>query len=192
MQNSFSREKPVFAGFWVRLAACLTDQLLILAGLLLIRLLFGRIISFLDSTWLGEGILFQYTWKDICSYLAGAGYFILCTYFTGATVGKRLFNLRVAPAGDSRFTVTDIVYRETVGKFLSGIFLCAGYLMAGLDKEKRGLHDILCDTRVIYEKKVRQTIVPPVRGEDFYFQEGQYHFRQPGNLPLEEERKGQE
>lgn len=27
--------------------------------------------------------------------------------------------------------------------------------MIGIDKEKRGIHDILCDTRVIYGKKIK-------------------------------------
>ena len=41
--------------------------------------------------------------------------------------------------------------------------------MAGVDKEKRGLHDFLCDTRVIYAKKIKVIPVypryqaPPVR-----------------------------
>ena len=60
----------------------------------------------------------------------------------------------------------DIVYRETVGKFLSGIFLSIGYILVGLDNEKRALHDILCDTRVIYAKKIKiypvfQKPIPP-------------------------------
>ena len=41
------------------------------------------------------------------------------------------------------------LYRETVGRFLTGILLI-GYIAAGCDFEKRGFHDRLCDTRVIY------------------------------------------
>jgi len=32
---------------------------------------------------------------------------------------------------------------------LSAIILFIGFIMAGFDREKRGLHDILVDTRVI-------------------------------------------
>jgi uncharacterized RDD family membrane protein YckC len=32
---------------------------------------------------------------------------------------------------------------------LSAIILMIGYIMAGFDEQKRALHDILCDTRVI-------------------------------------------
>ena len=36
-----------------------------------------------------------------------------------------------------------------------------GYIIAGVDREKRGLHDILCDTRVIYAKKIKVIPVYP-------------------------------
>jgi uncharacterized RDD family membrane protein YckC len=32
---------------------------------------------------------------------------------------------------------------------VSAILLCIGYIMAGFDSEKRALHDMMCDTRVI-------------------------------------------
>lgn len=31
--------------------------------------------------------------------------------------------------------------------------------MAGIDGQKRGLHDMICGTRVIYEKRVKVTVV---------------------------------
>jgi uncharacterized RDD family membrane protein YckC len=34
-------------------------------------------------------------------------------------------------------------------KILSAIILGIGYIMVGFDSEKRGLHDMICDTRVI-------------------------------------------
>jgi uncharacterized RDD family membrane protein YckC len=34
-------------------------------------------------------------------------------------------------------------------KILSGVILLIGYIMAGFDAQKRALHDMLCDTRVI-------------------------------------------
>jgi uncharacterized RDD family membrane protein YckC len=34
-------------------------------------------------------------------------------------------------------------------KILSGIILLIGYIMAGFDGEKRALHDMICDTRVV-------------------------------------------
>jgi hypothetical protein len=34
-------------------------------------------------------------------------------------------------------------------KYISGLTLWIGYIMAGVDEEKRSLHDRICDTRVI-------------------------------------------
>ena len=58
-------------------------------------------------------------------------------------------------ADGGKLSLIDVIYRETVGKFLSGVILSIGFIMAGIDKEKRALHDMLCDTRVIYAKQVK-------------------------------------
>ena len=63
--------------------------------------------------------------------------FILLTYFTGATLGKRLFNIRVISVEERRYTFFEVIFRETVGRFLAKIILCAGYIMVGLDKQKK-------------------------------------------------------
>ena len=65
-------------------------------------------------------------------------------------------NLRVVPADrNEKLSFVDVLYRETVGRFLCGISIWIGYIIVGIDKEKRGFHDMLCDTRVVYEKKVK-------------------------------------
>ena len=83
-------------------------------------------------------------------------YFVLFTYYTGTTLGKKAMNLRVVNEdGSQKLNLIDVIYRETVGRFLCGLSVGIGYIMAGVDREKRGLHDMLCDTRVIYAKKVK-------------------------------------
>lgn len=146
----------VFAGFWVRLAAFLIDKLILGAVLLLVRLVMMIVMMVLKNTPLSGQLLFSFSLKDIVIYLCGALYFVLCTYYTGATPGKRLMNLRVVSAdGQETLSFINILYRETVGRFLSGLVASIGYLLIALDREKRGLHDILCDTRVIYATKLK-------------------------------------
>ena len=67
-----------------------------------------------------------------------------------------MLHLRVVSVEDRKPTLFEIVYRETVGRFLAGIMANVGYIMIGIHKEKHGLHDMLSDTEVIYyhEKKV--------------------------------------
>lgn len=156
MQNSCSNETPVYAGFWVRLAAFAIDHALILIPLLIANLIISGMLSIFDGTFLGGNVLFQYTLSDIISYLLQALYFIACTYMTGTTLGKRLMNLQVISANeDGKLTLTDVIFRETIGRFLCGVSMSIGYILIGLDSQKRGFHDMLSDTRVVYAKKVK-------------------------------------
>lgn len=186
MQNSYSSRDTEYAGFWVRLAAYVIDSIIVFFGLLFVRLFLSGIMSVLSDTWIGGNILFHYTLKDILLYGFQVLYFILCTYLTGTTLGKRAMNLRVVSADGQKLTILNVVYRETIGRFLCSISVGIGYIIAGVDREKRGLHDILCDTRVIYAKRVKvipvypryqappmpgqpmpgpgQTVVPPMPG----------------------------
>ena len=186
MQNSYSSRDTEYAGFWVRLAAYVIDSIIVFFGLLFVRLFLSGIMSVLSDTWIGGNILFNYTLKDILLYGFQVLYFILCTYLTGTTLGKRAMNLRVVSADGQKLTILNVVYRETIGRFLCSLSVGIGYIIAGVDREKRGLHDILCDTRVIYAKRVKvipvypryqappmpgqpmpgpgQTVVPPMPG----------------------------
>lgn len=172
MQNNYadqSGQELEFAGFWVRLAAYLVDLGIVWIGLLFVRLVMG-IISFVGGGLFETRWLFHYTIKDTILYLLQVTYFILITYYTGTTPGKRLMNLRVVHADSSRkLTFVNILYRETVGRFLCALSIGIGYIMAGVDREKRGLHDMFCDTRVVYGKKIKvipkyqaMTAYPPI------------------------------
>lgn len=134
----------------MRLIAYIIDSVVVFVALLIVRLLMAGVSLILEGTFLGGEILFQYTLKDIVLYLAKAAYFVMFTYFTGTTLGKKTMNLRVISADGGKLKLFDVIYRETVGRFLSAFVINIGYLMVGVDKEKRGLHDILCDTRVVY------------------------------------------
>ena len=156
----------IYAGFWVRLAAYLIDSVIVFFLLLVVRAVMSGVMSVLSGTALGGNILFSYTLKDIVLYLGEVLYFILCTRYTGTTLGKRAMNLRVIRVDESgELDFFTIAYRETVGRFLCGISICIGYLIIGLDREKRGFHDMLCDTRVVYGKKVKIYPVPPQNGQ---------------------------
>lgn len=156
MQGSNEKDTLSYAGFWVRLAAWILDTLLLSVGLFLVRIIMAGVMGVLKGTFLGGNLLFSYDLKDIVIYLCGAFYFILCTYYTGTTLGKRALNLQViSVAHGGRLTFFQILYRETIGRFLAGIFVGAGYLLIGADKEKRGIHDILADTRVVYGKRIK-------------------------------------
>ncbi len=146
----------VYAGFWVRAVAFLFDSLIIGAGILIVRFTLASPLSLLSGTILGGNLLFTYSLTDILSYLLWVSYYILLIYFTGTTPGKRLMNIRVIDkSGSEKLPLLNVIYRETIGKFLSAFFIGIGFLMTAVTKQKTALHDLLADTRVIYAKKIK-------------------------------------
>ena len=164
MQNRESQR--IYGGFFVRMFARLID--LVLAGLasLLLSIPVILICRLLPGDIESRGILFQYTICDIWRYLVRTAYFVTGTFVWGRTVGKRILNLRVVSANEGeKLNLLNSIYRETVGRYLSAILLI-GYIMCGIDEEKRALHDRLCDTRVIYDKGSPKLMKKEEQSED--------------------------
>ena len=162
MQNSQSVSVDMdYAGFWVRLSAYVIDSVVVFTGLLIVRLIFAGISLAGGDAITGTDILFHYSLKDIVLYGLKVLYFIAFTYLTGTTRGKKAMNLRVVSSNpEEKLTLLNVVYRETVGRFLCSLPVNIGYIVAGIDSEKRGFHDMLCDTRVVYQKKELQKTEP--------------------------------
>ena len=160
MQNN--TDSRVYAGFFVRLSAYLIDWLIVGAALLLVRI----------PVWIADmggvadlvlkDFIFEYSAYDIVLYLLKVAYFVLLTYFTGSTLGKKLLQIRVVSTEDRKPTFFEIVFRESVGKFLSGLVLYVGYILIGADKQKRGLHDMLSDTYVVYSHQKTVAVPSPI------------------------------
>lgn len=154
MQNK--TDDKIYAGFFVRLAAYIIDVIIVGIALLAIRIPIWIIAMGNPDNIIVKDLIFEYSIADIVIYVCKSLYFVLLTYYTGATLGKKLFCLKVVSTEGRRLTFFEVAFRETVGRFLSGLIMNIGYILIVLDKEKRGLHDFLSDTEVIYyhEKKV--------------------------------------
>ena len=163
-------DNQVNAGFFVRLAAYLIDSLIVGAALLTVR------IPFWVSSWgtpdniLVRDFVFKYSVADIVVYLLGVLYFVMLTYKTGSTLGKKALHIRVRSVEDRSMTFFEVAFRETVGRFLSSLAY-VGYIMIGVNKSKRGLHDILSDTEVIYYHEKKEHVETPVVVVPTYTQE---------------------
>ena len=158
MQNN--TENQVYAGFFVRLAAYIIDWIIVGCVLLVVKFPLWIATVASPDNFIVKDFIFSYSVKDIVLYLLSVLYFILLTYFTGATLGKRAMRLRVVSSEQRKMTLFEVAYRETVGRFLSKIIIFIGYFMIGPDREKRALHDRLADTRVVYYH-VREVEIPP-------------------------------
>ncbi|MBU2488675.1 MAG: RDD family protein [Proteobacteria bacterium] len=136
-----------YAGFWVRVAAKIVDGLLL--GLVM------SVIGFLmDPSGYHIFVGFKisdpnsFTWLDLIRTLLTLAY---STWFVGrfgATPGKMALKLRIMVADGSRVSYWRAMGRH-FAEYLSAFILGIGYLMVAFDQEKRGLHDRICNTRVI-------------------------------------------
>lgn len=160
MQNNTGNQ--VHAGFFVRLIAYLVDQLLVGIGLLFLQIPLSILQIFLPNNLFVKDLIFQYSIADIVCYAIGVAYFVLFTYHRGATLGKMLLHIRVVSTEERKLTFLEVLYRETIGRFLSGLILSVGYWFVIFHKEKRGLHDLLSDTKVVYYFTKTVTVEVPV------------------------------
>src|SRR5690554_160479 len=85
----------VYAGFFVRLAAYLVDILIVGIALSTLRFPMWFISLFNQDIFLLRPVLFNFSTWDIILYILSSLYFILLTYFKGATLGKYLLRIRV-------------------------------------------------------------------------------------------------
>ena len=137
------------AGFWPRAAALMIDRAILFLPLLLLRV----------PAWWGESglrlpVLFDFTLSEVVCAAASILYFTLLTWRGGATLGKRAMNLQVLREDGEKLSFLNCLYRESIGRYLSSLF-CIGYFLAAVDGRKQALHDMICDTQVVYAVPVR-------------------------------------
>jgi uncharacterized RDD family membrane protein YckC len=85
---------------------------------------------------------------NLIGILIMGGYFIILEGGPGYTLGKKALGLRVVtPEGDSIGYLK--AFARYVGKIISGVILCIGFIMAAFDDEKRTLHDRMVNSRVV-------------------------------------------
>lgn len=129
------------AGFWRRFAAIMIDGVILFVAQFPI-LFIGKLLGATQSI----------SWALYSNLIGGLLSFFYVGYFLttrGATVGKILLSIKVVRKNNQPFDFKTVFLREIVGKFVSGILLCIGYLMAAFRDDKRALHDLLADTQVV-------------------------------------------
>lgn len=161
MQNELEITR---AGFGPRAAAWIIDRLIVFAVLLIIRLP-AALSAFSGRGSFSHIVFFRCSISDILCWALGAAYFVLLTQFTGSTLGKKVMHLRVISESGTDLRFIDVLYRETVGRFLSGI-LYLGYLMCLADKQHRAFHDWLCGTNVVYDDIRFRTKTAPTAADE--------------------------
>jgi uncharacterized RDD family membrane protein YckC len=137
-----------YAGFWIRFVAYLIDALIVgfasvaIQAVLIPGLRLGSSRPSTAAALAAVGI----------AYLVGLAlavtYEALFVSKLGATPGKMVVGLKVVRPDGGPVSLGRAAGRY-FAKLLSAIILLIGFIMAGFDKEKRALHDMIVDTRVI-------------------------------------------
>jgi uncharacterized RDD family membrane protein YckC len=149
-----------FAGFWIRFGAYLIDLIVLVTIDSIVQYgFFGSLIT-APSPPFGASIPPDQALQALAPVMAALGLALListvtaATYWTcfiatlGATPGGLALGLKVI-----RSNGASVTWGRALGRYfamtLSGLILGIGFIMAAFDPEKRTLHDMICDTRVI-------------------------------------------
>jgi uncharacterized RDD family membrane protein YckC len=161
LREGVAPRQPVFryAGFWIRVVASLIDGIILgVAGSAVQLLLLGSALGPFtrmrqdlppDEALAALGAMMGTLALSLLIGTAiGASYEGFFISRIGATPGKMALGLKVVrPDGGP------VSFGRAVGRYfaksLSLMILGIGYIMVGFDSQKRGMHDMICDTRVI-------------------------------------------
>ena len=136
------------AGFWIRFVAYFFDGAVVGFVQFLLGLAFGQVTGLL-SDGIGETHMALSVLSGLLGVTISLAYGIFFIGYCGQTPGKMVVKVKVIRADGTEMTYGRAFLREVIGKFLSGILLCIGYLMVAFDSQKQGLHDKIADTYVI-------------------------------------------
>ena len=145
-----------YGGFWIRFVAYLIDTIILAIAGTIIQ--FAFVGSLRNAVLVEPGaqpgpevfarILGTAGLVGLINLAIAATYEALFVSKLGATPGKMALSLRVVRPDGSLLGLGRAFGRH-FAKILSGLILLIGFIMAGFDSEKRGLHDMICDTRVV-------------------------------------------
>jgi uncharacterized RDD family membrane protein YckC len=142
-----------YAGFWIRVVATLIDAIImgVVAGVIQVTLL-GSMVTFprpqpgvVPSFGPAVGMLGLAT---LINMVLASTYEAFFVSRLSATPGKLAVGIRVVRPDGSRVDLAR-AYGRYFSKILSTMILFIGYIMVAFDSQKRGLHDMICDTRVV-------------------------------------------
>lgn len=139
------------AGFWIRLVAALIDGAILISFTLI---LVGVIPGVSLSEYLGNISLdlepeeTTPLWFDVVDITLNAMYSAVLVWLWSATIGKMIFRLHVVRTDGSKVGFGRALARWGC-YFLSIITLGIGFLIIAFRRDKRGLHDLICDTMVV-------------------------------------------
>jgi len=144
--------EPRPAGFISRFAAWFVDQLVLVVAFAVMGMTVQLVFTFSGQSvpaLSGDKIsgLLGTAWF---AFVVSAIYMALFWYLFGSTLGQLLFGLRVVRADGSQFLSFPQVVVRVIGFYISMAVFFLGFLWILIDPGRRGWHDKLARTKVIY------------------------------------------
>jgi uncharacterized RDD family membrane protein YckC len=150
-----SVEKSIYAGFWIRTLASIIDTIIMVIPMVLfLTSIYPNYFSF-GLNMHSDGLMYRGPIDVVVQLGVPCFYTILFWRLKGATPGKMIVEIKVVDAE----TLLEPSVSSLVGRyfayFVSTIPLCLGFLWVAWGKDKRGFHDKLAGTSVIYPGRVK-------------------------------------
>lgn len=135
-----------YGGFWMRFAAVFIDGIIVGLAQMLITVPLGMVLGTSSSSSAAFGLMGLIYLIMFGLRIAYDGYFVATK---GATPGKQILGLKVVRADGGPIPMGRSFGRAAAKVLLGAITFGIGYIIAAFDKDKRALHDMICDTRVV-------------------------------------------
>jgi uncharacterized RDD family membrane protein YckC len=141
-----------FAGFWIRVAAYFIDAIVQSVIVFVISLVIGIIVGLAagrpggaqSAAAIAQGLAIVVQFVIVFAYQA-----IFVSGSWQATPGKRLCGIYIIRV-DGRKIGVGLAVGRYLAIWVSALTLYIGFMMAGWTAQKKALHDMICNTRVIY------------------------------------------
>lgn len=136
------------AGFWIRLIAFIVDNIVVFALSAVVASAVGiSVTDWWAESWTSD----EWAWGafDRLNLALSVVYFSVLVAAWSATLGKLLFGLEVVGNDGSKVGIGRAIARYLCYS-ISLLLLGIGFLMIAFRRDKRGLHDLICDTKVVY------------------------------------------
>jgi|RhiMethySRZTD1v2_1073278.scaffolds.fasta_scaffold89381_5 uncharacterized RDD family membrane protein YckC len=149
-----------YGGFWIRFVAVIIDSIItnLIGGMAQFAILGSFVPLGRVSPEIAPEVMFARLAGPLALSVAIATAIHACyeaffVYKLGATPGKLALGLKVVRPDGGPVSLGR-AFGRYFAKWLSTIILLIGYIMAGFDSQKRALHDMICDTRVIKTRDI--------------------------------------
>lgn len=134
--------KYEYAGFWIRFAASIIDNIIIFVALIPIAMLLGWESTY--SSGLSSGI--EWLWQILF-----AVFFVFCWVKFAGTPGKRLLRLKVLDEKTGENVTVGQAIIRYIGYIPATLVFFIGLIWVAFDSKKQGWHDKMAKTVVVRE-----------------------------------------